>query len=57
MVMGRSRQSATTGHWRSGHDFPRRIVLDDRFSATTLNPALAQFGQVRPIVLFPYLLF
>jgi hypothetical protein len=37
--------SAITCPWRSRHDFPRRIFLDDRFTSTNLDPALAQPGH------------
>ena len=39
--------SAITGRWRSGQDFPRWIVLSDRFTAANLNLALARPGHNR----------
>ena len=41
---------AITGRWRSGQDFPRWIVLSDRFTAANLNLALARPGQQLPVV-------
>ena len=43
-----SLSSAITGRWRSGQDFPRWIVLGDRFTAANLNPALARPGHKPP---------
>ena len=40
---------AITGRWRSGQDFPRWIVLSDRFTAANLNLALARPGHNRPV--------
>jgi hypothetical protein len=41
------RQPAITCRWTSHQNFPRRIVLDDRFTATNSELALAQPGQER----------
>lgn len=41
---------AITGRWRSGQDFPRWIVLSDRFTAANLNLALARPGHQPPLV-------
>ena len=44
---------AITSRWRSSQDFPRWIVVDDRFTATNLNPVLARPGQDLPVAIFP----
>lgn len=49
-VQSDRRVSAITGRWRSAQDFPRWIVLGDRFAAANLNPALARPGQKRKLV-------
>ena len=41
-------QSAITCRWRPRQNFPRRIALDDRFTATNLNPVLARPGHKLP---------
>jgi len=40
--------SATTGRWRFAQNFPDWPLLDDRFTAANLDPALAQPGQLLP---------
>ena len=50
-AVGDLTQSAITSRWRSSQDFPRWMVVDDRFTATNLNPVLARPGQKRPLVL------
>ena len=40
---------AITCRWRSRQNFPRRIVLYDRFRATNSDPALAQPGHKLPV--------
>lgn len=40
---------AITCRWRSRQNFPRRIVLADRFRATNSELALAQPGQLLPV--------
>ena len=43
-------RSAITCRWRSRQNFARRIALDDRFTATNSDPALAQPGDQAPFV-------
>jgi len=40
---------ATTGRWRFAQNFSGRPLLDDRFAAANLDPALAQPGHNRPV--------
>ncbi|CAI06352.1 hypothetical protein ebB11 [Aromatoleum aromaticum EbN1] len=44
---------AITRRWRSGQDFPRWIVLGDRFTAANLHPALARPGQKETVEISP----
>ena len=45
--------AAITGRWRSVQNFPRWILLDDRFAAANLTLALARPGHKPPLGAFP----